>query len=43
MAAIKVLETNVLHASDVLYWLDGTTAEMYLRRVRCSRTHLTLP
>ena len=27
MAAIKVLETNVLHASDVLYWLDGTTAE----------------
>jgi len=23
----KVLETSVLHASDILYWLDGTTAE----------------
>lgn len=24
---LKVLETSVLHASDILYWLDGTTAE----------------
>lgn len=27
MSAIKVLETNVLHASDILYWLDGSSAE----------------
>ena len=27
MSAIKILETNVLHASDILYWLDGTSAE----------------
>jgi hypothetical protein len=24
---VKVLETSMLHASDVLYWLDGTSAE----------------
>ncbi len=24
---VRVLETNVLHASDVLYWLDATSAE----------------
>jgi hypothetical protein len=24
--SVRVLETNVLHASDVLYWLDGTSA-----------------
>jgi hypothetical protein len=24
---LKILETSVLHASDILYWLDGTTAE----------------
>lgn len=27
MTAVNVLETNVLHASDVIYWLDGSTAE----------------
>ena len=27
MKAIRVLETNILHASDVIHWLDGTTAE----------------
>ncbi len=26
MASLQVLETNVLHASDVIYWLDGSTA-----------------
>jgi hypothetical protein len=25
--SVKVLETNILHASDVIYWLDGTTAQ----------------
>ncbi len=25
--SVRVLETNVLHSSDVIYWLDGTTAE----------------
>ena len=25
--SVKVLETNILHASDVIYWLNGTTAE----------------
>lgn len=24
---VRVLETNLLHASDVIYWLDGSTAE----------------
>ena len=24
---VKVLETNVLHASDIIYWLDGASAE----------------
>jgi hypothetical protein len=27
MTAVRVLETNVLHASDVIFWLDGTSAE----------------
>lgn len=27
MSTITVLETNVLHASDILYWLDGSSAE----------------
>lgn len=27
MDTIKILETSVLHASDILYWLDGSTAE----------------
>jgi len=27
MSSLKVLETNILHASDVIFWLDGTTAE----------------
>lgn len=26
MTAVKVLETNILHASDVIFWLDGTSA-----------------
>ena len=26
-AQLKVLETSILHASDILYWLDGSTAE----------------
>ena len=26
MKAVRVLETNILHASDVIYWLDGSTA-----------------
>lgn len=26
-ANLKILETGVLHASDVIYWLDGTTAD----------------
>jgi len=25
--SVKVLESNVLHAGDVVYWLDGTSAE----------------
>jgi hypothetical protein len=27
MSQVKILETNILHASDVIYWLDGTSAE----------------
>lgn len=27
MNAVRVLETNVLHASDVIFWLNGTSAE----------------
>ncbi|MFA5531922.1 MAG: hypothetical protein WDA11_14820, partial [Thiohalomonadaceae bacterium] len=27
MTSVKVLETNVVHASDVVYWLDGSSAE----------------
>lgn len=27
MKAVKVLETNILHASDVLWWLDGSSGE----------------
>lgn len=26
--SVRVLETNILHASDVIYWLDGSSAEM---------------
>lgn len=26
MTAVRVLETNILHASDVIYWLDGSSA-----------------
>ncbi|NOV32383.1 carboxypeptidase regulatory-like domain-containing protein [Methylomonas sp. ZR1] len=26
MKAVKVLETNILYASDVIYWLDGSSA-----------------
>lgn len=25
-ATVRVLETNILHASDVIFWLDGTSA-----------------
>ena len=25
---VRVLETNILHASDVIYWLNGASAEM---------------
>lgn len=27
MKAVQVLETNILHASDVLWWLDGSSGE----------------
>lgn len=27
MSTITVLETNVLHTSDILYWLDGSSAD----------------
>jgi hypothetical protein len=27
VSRVRVLETNVLHASDVIYWLDGSTAQ----------------
>lgn len=27
MSSLNVLETNILHASDVIYWLDGSSAE----------------
>ncbi len=27
MTELRVLETNILHASDVIYWLDGSSAE----------------
>jgi hypothetical protein len=32
---VEVLETNILHASDVIYWLDGSTAEeiVHMRRL----------
>lgn len=33
---LKVLETSVLHASDILYWLDGTTAETLPKMERVS-------
>ena len=26
MKRLRILETNILHASDVIYWLDGSTA-----------------
>lgn len=28
MKAVKVLETNILYASDVIYWLDGSSAAL---------------
>lgn len=34
MNAINVLETNVLHASDVIYWLDGSTADTTANMLR---------
>lgn len=27
MSALKILDTHITHASDILYWLDGSTAE----------------
>lgn len=33
-AQLKVLETSLLHASDILYWLDGTTAETLAKMQR---------
>ncbi len=34
MSTLKVLETNILHASDVIYWLDGTSAEAQSEMMR---------
>ena len=34
MTTVKVLETNVLHSSDVIYWLDGSTAEAQASMLR---------
>lgn len=34
MCALKILETHITHASDVLYWLDGSTAEVPARMLR---------
>lgn len=34
MSTINVLETNVLHASDVIYWLDGSTADTTANMLR---------
>lgn len=36
MRQFKVLETNILHASDVIYWLDGTSAENESNMLRLS-------
>lgn len=36
MTTVNVLETNVLHASDVIYWLDGSTAETPADMLRIS-------
>ncbi|MEW5755346.1 MAG: carboxypeptidase regulatory-like domain-containing protein [Pseudomonadota bacterium] len=41
MKPIKVLETNILHASDVLYWLDGSSGETLEKMTRIPET-LTL-
>ncbi|MDJ0621399.1 MAG: hypothetical protein QNJ17_00455 [Desulfocapsaceae bacterium] len=35
-AKLKILETGVLHASDVIYWLDGTSAESVAEMQRLS-------
>lgn len=37
MISVKVLETNVLHASDVLYWLDASSAEVENDMLRIER------
>jgi len=34
MSTLKVLETNILHASDVIYWLDGSSAENQAEMMR---------
>lgn len=34
---IKILETNILHASDVIYWLDGSSGESTADMQRLSR------
>lgn len=35
--SVRVLETNVLHASDVIFWLDGTSAEAQNNMQRIQR------
>ena len=36
MSPLKVLETNILHASDVIYWLDAGTAQNEAEMLRIS-------
>ncbi len=38
MSEIRIRETNVLHAADVIYWLDGGTATANADMSRLSRT-----
>lgn len=34
MRQVKVMETNILHASDVIYWLDGSSGETLAEMLR---------
>lgn len=34
MSPIRVLESNILHASEVIYWLDGSSAEELAQMAR---------
>ena len=36
MSSVNVLETNILHASDVIHWLDGTTGEAPAEMLRAN-------